>query len=401
MKILFLCHRIPYPPNKGDKIRSFNELKYLSALHHVDLVCLADEAGDLQYATELEHYCKQVFVYPLNKIVAKIKGLCSLLCGGSISVGYFYQKKMQQTVDQLLQAHSYDAVFCFSSTMAEYVLQSSVKNISAELVMDFCDVDSDKWQQYADDAHFPFNYIYKLEKQRLLDYEIQVNIKFDHSIFVTQNEAELFKQLYPAATKLTVMQNGVDFSYFSPDGSFKKLPKETPVLVFTGAMDYHANVAGVQWFCQQAWGQIRQQIPACQFYIVGSNPTPAVQELADLPGVTVTGFVDDIRSYYALADVCVIPLHMARGVQNKALEAMAMGKAVVTTTKVAQGVGAQGEHLVIADEVTQFVHAVLTLLTNKSQCKQIAESGRQFILHNFDWQKNMTILDTVLAGGEQ
>jgi len=188
MNILYLAHRIPYPPNKGDKIRSFNEIKYLSQHHQVDLVCLADEPADLRYKTDLEKYCRHVEVFPLNKTIAKLKGLFSLLCGGTISAGYFYQQKMQRATDQLLRKNCYDAIFCFSSTMAEYIFKTSVKEMSARLVMDFCDVDSDKWLQYAADASYPMSYVYQLENRRLIKYEKKTYTSFDHSVLISVAE---------------------------------------------------------------------------------------------------------------------------------------------------------------------------------------------------------------------
>lgn len=411
MKILYLAHRIPYPPNKGDKIRSFNEVQYLAKKYQLDLICLADNPADLKYQSNLQDICHQVAVFPMSPRLGKVKGGLNLLAGGTISVKYFYQKDVQNCVNRWIEEHNYAAVVCFSSVMAEYLFNCPDSHIQSKLnasierpndqkpklIMDFCDVDSDKWSQYAADAVFPLNHIYQLENKRLLAYETRINKQFDHSILITNNEADLFRRLYPAAKRISIIRNGVDFEYFSPAAGFEKIIKSPPVLVFTGAMDYHANIDGVQWFCREIWPEIRQQFNDCQFFIVGSNPTPAVKDLATLPGVTVTGFVDDIRSYYAMANVCVVPLRLARGVQNKVLEAMSMGKAVVTTTKANAGIQAEdGKQLLIADDVDRFIKNIAYLLENSDKRVELSQRAREFVISHYAWDKNLEIMDEII-----
>lgn len=390
MNILYLAHRIPYPPNKGDKIRSFNQLKSLAENHHIDLVCLADDPCDMKYRENLDVYCRTVEVFPLVPTMAKIKGAMNLLTGGAISTAYFYKRSVQQVVDSYLSQNNYDAIVCFSSVMAEYVFRSDCGTGNATLLMDFCDVDSDKWRQYATEASFPLNIVYGMEFKRLLHYEKKVNQRFDSSIFVTQPELDLFLQLCPQAKNLQVVQNGVDHEFFSAEADFPELEKGQPTLVFTGAMDYHANVDAVVWFCREIWPTIKAEVPDCLFYIVGSKPTQAVRELESCKDVFVTGFVEDIRSYYAFADVCVIPLRLARGVQNKVLEAMSMGKAVVTTDKAARGVGATGgEQLLTGNDPEELVAQILTLLSRKGLRQSIGNKALKFVKDGFDWEQNM------------
>ena len=400
--ILFIAHRIPYPPNKGDKIRSYNELKYLAQRHDVDLLCLADEPGDLKYKTELGEICRQVGVFSLHKQKAKIRGLFSLLRGKTISVGYFYRRVMQQQVDCLLQEKKYDAILCFSSTMAEYVFRSKVllslsRSHQPQLVMDFCDVDSDKWLQYAAAARFPMNHVYHLENRRLSDYERQIYEAFDHTILISAAEATLFRKICPENNKLSVIPNGVDYAYFdSRKGEPGDLDKPTN-LVFTGAMDYHANVDGVVWFCKNIWPQLKQEFPDLTFYIVGSNPTVEVKTLAKIDGITVTGFVDDIRDYYNLADICVVPLRLARGVQNKVLEALAMGNAVVTTSKANAGIQAtDGEQLKVADTAEEFVQAVRVLMKDAKKRAALGKHAREFVVARYNWETNLENLEKLL-----
>jgi sugar transferase (PEP-CTERM/EpsH1 system associated) len=272
--------------------------------------------------------------------------------------------------------------------------------------MDFCDLDSDKWRQYAGESAVPAKLIYWLESKLLLSYEKRVNRLFDYSVFVSEPEADLFLRLDPGAKNVKAISNGVDHVYFSPrsdeasSAAVLKPPcfdSKTPVLLFTGAMDYHANIDGVAWFCNEVFPVIRNEIPLVEFYIVGSNPTPEVKKLAENPGVTVTGFVEDIRPYYKAADVCVIPLRLARGIQNKVLESMSMAKAVVTTSKALEGIGATpGKHLLVADDARAMATAASDLLSVENKRQSLGENARQFVVSRFDWPANMKLLEDLL-----
>ena len=399
MKILYLCHRIPYPPNKGDKIRSFNEVRYLAARHELDLLCLADDPGDLKYRAELEKICRRVEVFPLDPLRAKARGLLSLARGGSLSAGYFHQRDMQRCCDRWLREEAYDAVLCFSSTMAEYLFRASPQVNRPRRVMDFCDVDSDKWLQYAAESRVPLAWLYRLENRRLAAYERRIFREFDHAALISEAEAELFRSVCPEAREIAVIPNGVDYDYFSPDHELPRvLPAEGPQLVFTGAMDYHANVDGVCWFSREIFPTLKKEFPQLQFTIVGSKPAAAVRELAAIEGIAVTGFVDDVRPYYRDADVCVIPLRLARGVQNKVLEALAMGKAVVTTSKANAGIQAtDGEHLRVADTAEAFIKAVTSLLHKPQQRESLGNKARDFVVRHYDWATNMEQLEQLLT----
>jgi sugar transferase (PEP-CTERM/EpsH1 system associated) len=272
--------------------------------------------------------------------------------------------------------------------------------------MDFCDLDSDKWLQYSQSARAPMSWVYGREAASLLRYEQALNRFFDYSIFVSQGEAELFKPLAPYPDRIRLVQNGVDHEFFSPDppspsgfpaSQPPSFPADLPpTLLFTGAMDYQANVDGVLWFCRTALPRLQDTIPDLRLFIVGANPVPEVRQLAG-ENVVVTGYVQDIRTYYRQADLCVIPLRLARGVQNKALEAMAMGKPVVTTSKVQQGIQATPEQdLLLADTPQEFVSQVLRLLRDRELSGELGKRGREFVLQSFDWQSNLKKLQELL-----
>ncbi len=390
-KILYLSHRIPYPPNKGDKIRSFNEIKYLSKKYTVDLICLADEPQDIKYGKDLKRYCRRVAVFPLNTLSAKIRGLFKLVAGGSISQGYFYFRPFQDLYNQWVSQETYHALVCFSSPMAGYVFNAPQEIRSpGSLIMDFCDLDSDKWLQYSQKKIFPLSLLYQLEGMRLLGFEKKINRYFDQSVFVSKAEADLFKHYFSKARCLNVVPNGVDYKYFDPDLFCGGKKPDHPVVGFFGAMDYYANVDGALWFAHEVWPQIKKQIPGALFYIVGSKPDSKLKALASDPSIRITGFVDDIREYYHKMSVCVVPLRIARGVQNKLLEAMSMGRAIVTTSPAVQGIGALDKpFLSIEDEPDQFAGQVVKHLQNETGRTQAGNDARRYIKKNFNWDANM------------
>ncbi len=268
--------------------------------------------------------------------------------------------------------------------------------------MDYVDLDSDKWLQYSQYSLFPLNIIHRIEYKRLFEYEKTINKKFDASVFVAKREMALFQRRYPRANRLRVIPNGVDIEYFQsvPERS-KKTQSDTsgPILVFTGAMDYFANVDGVVWFSSHIFPKIKQTFPHVLFYIVGSNPSQAVQSLAKDGSIRVTGFVDDIRDYYQMADICVIPLRIARGLQNKVLEAMASSRAVVATSNASEGIVCEhGTDILIADNAESFAAEVINLLKNKGNRDRIGQNAFNNIQCNYSWETNMNKLDEIIRG---
>ncbi len=283
----------------------------------------------------------------------------------------------------------------FSSPMAQYVTNAR----SARRVIDFVDIDSDKWRQYALTKPWPLSWLYRRESRLLLSYEQQVAAAFDHSSFVSEAEAALFRQLAPqAAGKVGYFNNGVDADYFSPQADYANpYPADSTVLVFTGAMDYWANVDAVEWFARSVFPAVRAAMPQVQFYIVGTRPTPQVLALGSLPGITVTGSVPDVRPYLAHAALSVAPLRIARGIQNKVLEAMAMEKAVVASPQAMEGIRAVlGEELFVASDETGYADQILTLLKTES-ITHIGQAARRRVLDDYSWSSSLSRLDALLA----
>jgi sugar transferase (PEP-CTERM/EpsH1 system associated) len=398
MKLLFLAHRIPYPPNKGDKIRSFHEVSALVARgHEVHLLAFADDPRDLRHQTALAQLCASATIVPLHRGRAKLRALSYLLADAPLSLGYFGSARLHREVRRQLAARRYDAVFVYSSTMAQYVPDE----LAARTVVDLVDVDSEKWRDYTRIAPPPLSWLYELEAHRLLRYEHAIVARFAHTIVTTEREAALLKSLdeFTRRARLRAITNGVDLERYRPDaladctldclpaGERQFLAKaEGPRLVFTGAMDYYANVEGARYFAEEVFPLIRERAPRAEFLIVGSNPTAAVKRLGRRPGVTVTGFVKDVRPYLAAATACVAPLRLARGVQNKILEAMASGRAVITLPEAAAGLRAvDGEHLLVARSTRELVEASLKVMQDEQVRTRLGAQARRFVEEEHAW----------------
>jgi len=390
--LLLLIHRIPYPPNKGDKIRSYHLLKHLARHYRVHLATFVDDPDDWQYVPHVEALCASSHFAGMKPLVARVRSLQALVKNRSLSLEYYRDASLARWVDETVAKHRIERVLVFSSAMAQYADPYR----SARRVVDFCDVDSDKWRQYADQKSWPMNWLYRYEARQLLAYERRVAREYDASLFVSAPEADLFRQLAPESTaKIGHFNNGVDTDYFSPDQPHADpYPAGERALVFTGAMDYWPNVDAVQWFAAEVFPTLRERCANLKFYIVGARPAPAVQELAKLPGVVVTGTVPDVRPYIAHAAVSVAPLRIARGIQNKVLEAMAMATPVVVSPQALEGIDAvPGSELVLAEDAAAFVDAVSTLLAGQdSAAAAIGAAARAKVQRRYSWSSNLACI---------
>ena len=396
--LLFLVHRIPFPPNKGDKIRSYHLLKYLLQHYRVFLGTFIDDKADWQHVEQLQGWCEESCFVELNPARTKIKSLRGLLIKQPLTLPYYANAQLQTWVDRMMQKHGIQRTLAFSSAMAQYLLEPKYEKICR--VIDFVDIDSDKWRQYAQRKPWPLSWVYKREATELLRFECEVASQFDASIFVSRAEAQLFKELAPScAERVDYFNNGVDTEYFSPDENLPTPYKEgEKILVFSGAMDYWPNIDAATWFAQEVLPKIIEQHSDVRFFIVGSKPSDAVQKLAALPGVVVTGFVLDMRPYLQHATLAVAPMRIARGIQNKVLEAMAMAKAVVVTPQGIEGIDAEPDkEAVIADDVDSLAHQS-RLLLQQDNCAMGAKA-REFVCKNFNWNENLPKIGELLEQG--
>jgi sugar transferase (PEP-CTERM/EpsH1 system associated) len=387
--LLLLIHRIPYPPNKGDKIRSYHLLKHLAGQYRVHLATFVDDADDWQHVPKVEAMCASSHFAPLNPTLARVRSLGALVMNRSLSLDYYRDAGLERWVDATVAKHKIERVLVFSSAMAQY----ADKYPQARRVVDFCDVDSDKWRQYADQKSWPMSWLYRHEARQLLSYERRVARDYDASLFVSAPEAALFRDLAPeSSARIGFFNNGVDTDYFSPDtGHANPYPAGERAVVFTGAMDYWPNVDAVQWFANEVFPALRARFADLRFYIVGARPTQAVRDLEKLPGVSVTGTVPDVRPYIAHAQAAVAPLRIARGIQNKVLEAMAMATPVVVSPQALEGIDAEpGHDLVLADGADAFVDAVSSMLHARRD--DMGRAARSRVERQYSWPSNLACI---------
>jgi sugar transferase (PEP-CTERM/EpsH1 system associated) len=403
--LLFLVHRLPYPPNKGDKVRSYHLLRHLCAGHRVFLGTFIDDPEDEVHLAHLRSICPDVFVARIDPQVAKVRSLLGLAKDCALSLCYYRNAQLQAWVTQTLQDHTMDAVVVFSSVMAQYV-QGNPGADSPPLLVDFVDVDSAKWTQYAASHRWPLSWLYRREGAQLLTYERSVAARAQRSFFVTQNEAELFQSMAPeSAGRVLSMSNGVDVDHFSPHTAWpnpfraRRGLSGQMALVFTGAMDYWPNMDAVIWFVGEVLPQLLKRWPQLCFYIVGRSPPACVVALAS-ESVVVTGTVLDVRPYLQHASLVVAPLRVARGLQNKILEAMAMGRPVVASSTCAQAIEANAGELVRASGVGGFVAAIDRLLSAPARAAAIGQAARQRVQKSYSWGAHLSGIDRYLTGAQ-
>ncbi|HME20332.1 MAG TPA: TIGR03087 family PEP-CTERM/XrtA system glycosyltransferase [Acetobacteraceae bacterium] len=392
--LLFLSHRIPYPPDKGDKIRAWNVLRYLSRTHRIHLGCFIDDPADRQDLAPLAAHCADFICVPLDPRAQRLKALLRLRRRQPLSLGYFQDRRLQRWVDAKLADGAIDSVYVFSSAMAGYVMHATI----ARRVLDMVDVDSEKWTAYAETARFPARHVWAREGRTLLAFERLAAARFDHSLFVSEHEWQRFVTLAPETVDRTSwVSNGVDFDHFSPAHDFAPpFAGEGADLVFTGRMDYRPNIDAVRWFAREVMPVLRRRVPTARFWIVGAAPTGEVRALTRLSGVEVTGRVPDTRPYLAAADVVVAPLGIGRGIQNKLLEAMAMARPVVATPEAFQGVRAEpGRDILLASGVDETVQRIADVLDGRHAT--MGAAARRAVEASHQWSVTLRPLDRLFG----
>ncbi len=394
-EILFLAHRIPWPADRGDKIRSHHILRRLGEMAPVHVGAFADDARDMGFVREMESSFASVHVELRNKPQWRA-GIDALLMGQPVSCQSFASPNMQNWVDDLIASGRISHIFGFSGQMAQYI----PTDYDGRFVMDFVDVDSAKFESYAGQGNPIMRWVHKREGQKLAAFESAIAHRADASLFVSEAEAALFRfRSGLSADKILPLGNGIDTIFYNPQAEFA-LPKrhvDGPLIVFTGQMDYRPNIEAVCDFAENALPLIRVQYAQAHFAIVGRNPSPQVNALRQRKGVIVTGAVDDVRSWLQVADCVVAPLRIARGIQNKVLEAMAMAKPVVVSPAAAEGIAAQdGKHFIVAHDVADEAAKIIDLLRDKAKAQKIGAAARLHVCQQYGWAKQLQPLDTIM-----
>jgi polysaccharide biosynthesis protein PslH len=404
--ILMLVHRIPFPPDRGDKIRSFHMLKALAKLGPVHLAAFADDDRDLGFADALKPWTESRCIVERrpNKAIAAAQ---SLVKRTPLSVELFDHPRIRAYVRSKISAGGIDHVFCFSGQMAHFV----PPGFGGHFTMDFVDVDSAKFDAYAADAPLwhPMRWVHAREGKLLGRFENRIARRADMSLFVSAAEAALFRTRTGLSDEtVQPLGNGVDLDFFNPAANFAPLdapqhapqnaPAQSSLIVFTGQMDYRPNIDAVAHFAKDILPIIRARKGDVHFAIVGRSPAQEVQALAKLPGVMVTGGVDDVRSWVAGADIIVAPLLLARGVQNKVLEAMAMARPVVASPAAAEGIDAvPNRDLLVASAPGDFAHAVIRLLEEPEQAAAMGAAARAQVVSRYSWDAQLNMLPQLMG----
>ena len=392
--LLFLAHRLPYPPNKGDKLRSFHLIRHLAERYRIFLGTFVDDPQDIEFVEGIRPFCADIRVEVIRSGVKGLRGLTALCRGHSLTLAHYRSAPLKRWIDCTVDEHQIDTAFVFCSAMGQFVHDRSNLRIVADLV----DVDSAKWSQYARSRAFPFGWIFRRESRLLLAEERLIATRSARTVLVSAAEAELFRRLAPeSANRIGFVDNGVDACYFDPALQFASpySSEELPI-VFTGAMDYWPNIDAARRFARDVMPKVLAKWPRARFYIVGMRPTREVKSLAG-KSVVVTGSVPDTRPFLRHARVAVAPLRVARGVQNKVLEAMAMGRPVVVSDSSAAGIDAvSGRDLHVASDEATFVRLVDRLFSDPDGSEEMGRAARLRIIERYTWDSTLARIDQMI-----
>lgn len=388
MKILYVCHRFPYPPKRGGKIRPFNMIRHLSARHEVVVASLARSPEEAAEGRGIAPHCASFEMEVVDNRLQALRMIARLPTTIPSSFGYFYSARLARKIGTLLRENRFDLIFVHCSSVARYI--SNIAGIPK--ILDFGDMDSQKWLEYARYKPFPLSAGYWLEGRKLEHEEKRLARRFDLCTATTRAEWETLES-YDTGVPSDWFPNGVDHKFFAPDdGEY-----DPNAIAFVGRMDYYPNQECMFDFCARTLPLLRARRPGLKLHIVGADPSPAIRKLGEQPGVVVTGSVPDVRPYLRRSALMVAPLNIARGTQNKILEAMSLGVPVVTTRLAAGGVDATpGEHLAVADSPQACADAIMNILDKPSERGRLAEAGRKRMLSHHAWPASMQRLDGII-----
>ncbi len=403
MRIYYLAHRIPHPPDKGEKIRAYHQLRHLARRHEVTLATHVEAERDRVSVAALEQWCRRVDWAPRPTGARLTPRLGRALASGRpLSFAAFATAALHAKVQAALERERYDLIFCYGAAMAPYVLDRR----HTPRVIDFVDADSAKWRALAASGAFPLRPLYSLEAQRVARAEADILAELDQGIVACEGERDDLgrgARTTPPVHPVAVLGNGVDLDYFRPDApDTRPIAEREPLVVFTGVMDYAPNAAGMLRFVREILPRVRRGLPATRLAIVGRNPSPAVRRLARVPGVEVTGEVPDVRPYLRRAAAAVVPLQLSRGVQNKLLEAAAMGLPAVVSARVAAGTALEpGRDLLVADDPEPCAAALTRILSDRPFAAALGGRARRAVELRHRWDPILERLEELIEGVEQ
>lgn len=388
-------HRIPYPPNRGDRIRSYHLLRFLAARHEVHLACLADEPVSAEHAEALEERCRRVAIVRLQDHSRWLRAAASFARGRSATAGLFESPALRKTLSAWSRDTEFDGAVAFCSSMTPYLDVPGLARVPA--IVDLVDVDSQKWFDYAAAVSHWKSWLFRLEGRRVRQLEIASARRSCALATVSEAEAELCRE-HCAPTPVYGISNGVDLDYFGAAADLAEPDAAELHCVFVGALDYRANIDGLTWFCRHVWPKLRRRHPQATLTAVGRNPLPAVRRLAEAPGIQIAADVPDVRPYLARATAVIAPLRVARGIQNKVLEAMAARRPVVASSGALEGIDLEiGRHALCANTPGEWLVALSRLFDDAKLRSELAGAGRAFVESRHDWSSRLQPLEELLS----
>jgi sugar transferase (PEP-CTERM/EpsH1 system associated) len=395
--ILFLAHRLPFPPDRGDKIRSHNVLRALAALGPVHVGCFGESVADKAGEMDLAELAETHFM-PLRDKPLALAGIEALVRREPVSLTAFWDHALMGWIRRTIARHEIDTIYVFSGQMGQYVPEGW----RGRLVIDLVDVDSAKFEAYARNAKAPARWVHAREARLLAREEVRLAARADRTLLISQAEADLFAGRLPAGceAEITVLGNGIDARRFDPAGlaAHPALVDAGPHIVFTGQMDYRPNVDAALRAVERLMPWIRAVHPNAQLHLVGRAPVPELIALDGMSGARVWGEVPDVRPFLVAADLVLAPLTIARGVQNKVLEAMAMARPVVLTPAAAAGIpGEDDVHFAIAETDEALVGRALALLARPPAARALGQSARRLVVERMSWAAMLASLPAILG----
>jgi sugar transferase (PEP-CTERM/EpsH1 system associated) len=393
VRIFFVCQRVPFPPDRGDKIVTFQEVRHLSQRHEVHVFCLGDGDADLANVAGVVEHAASVTAVPVTKLRSRLRSLLALGSHRPLSMAAFDEARLHDAIIRKYDEARPDLIIIFSCNVAQYAEHFA----GVPRIMQFHDLDYLKWVQFAAFKNIALKWIYQIEAKRLLAYERSIAHRFSHSLVYNAAEQADFGRLFPGI-EVSLVGNGVDLDHFQSSGINKRLGS----IIFTGVMDYFPNVDGITWFCDEVLPQVQNRVPEASLTICGNRPTAAILRLAKRRGISVTGWVPDTRPHLASAEVCVAPLRVARGVQNKPLEALAMGLPCVASGVAWRGTAMpKGAGILVSDDAAEFAEHVTRLLQVATFRMAMAGKARAAVETMYRWETQLAALDSVVAAATE
>ena len=384
MRLFFLLPRVPYPTEKGDKLRAFHQIRNLSKNHEIILCAMNDGALHDDAISVLKKYVKAVHIIPLSKLTIAINILKALFTRKPLQVGYFYNKKSERRIHQLIEQYKPDHIFCQLIRVADYV-----RKIPIPKTLDYQDVFSKGVERRLSTSPFYLRPFLKIEYNRLLRYEHDCFEAFENKIIISKPDRDLIP--HPDREKIVVVANGVDTAFFKPVEQEKEYD-----LIFTGNMSYPPNIISAEFLTQKILPMLLKKKPGIRLLIAGANPHIRVLVLKS-SNVEVSGWVPDMRICYSKAKIFIAPMQIGTGLQNKILEAMAMKVPCITSSLAFQAIQAKiGEEILIADSPEEYVRHILMLLSNPEKAENIATAGYHFVLQNYNWETETLKIETLI-----